>query len=164
MKRAILIAVLSIAASVFAMPTAAESTFADIFDHYEAIRQVLIEDATDGVAGHATAIADATAALARDFDATAAQIGTDDADAVRGWLPEIEARARAVASADGLEPTREAVAELTRPLVRWHELVEGGKPVVAYCPMVEKAWLQPDEAIGNPYAPYMLRCGEVVQR
>jgi hypothetical protein len=30
--------------------------------------------------------------------------------------------------------------------------------------MEKKAWLQPDEAIGNPYDPTMLRCGEVVQR
>lgn len=27
-----------------------------------------------------------------------------------------------------------------------------------------RAGLRPDEAIGNPYAPSMLRCGEVVQR
>jgi len=27
-----------------------------------------------------------------------------------------------------------------------------------------KSWLQPDEPIGNPYAPSMLRCGEVVAR
>jgi hypothetical protein len=56
------------------------------------------------------------------------------------------------------------MAELTKPLVRWHALLEGSRPVVAYCPMVKKAWLQPDGAIGNPYAPSMLGCGEVVQR
>jgi hypothetical protein len=30
--------------------------------------------------------------------------------------------------------------------------------------METKARLQPDGEIGNPYAPYMVRCGEVVQR
>lgn len=164
MRHAILIAVLSIAASVSAMPDGEGSTFADIVGHYEAIRQVLIEDSTEGVAGHATAIADAASALARDFKPESAQIDAGDAAAVRGWLAEIETRARSVARSDSLEPIREAMAELTKPLVRWHELVEGPKPVVAYCPMVEKAWLQPDEAIGNPYDPSMLRCGEVVQR
>jgi Cu(I)/Ag(I) efflux system membrane fusion protein len=164
MRHAILIAVLSIAASVSATPDAEASSFADIFEHYEVIRQVLIEDSTEGIASHATAIAEGAAALGRDFDADTAQVDAGDAAAVRGWMAEIETRARSVARSDGLEPIREAMAELTKPLVRWHELVEGPKPVVAYCPMVQKAWLQPDEPIGNPYAPSMLRCGEVVQR
>jgi Cu(I)/Ag(I) efflux system membrane fusion protein len=164
MKQGIVMLMMLGIALVSGTVSAQESAFSEIFDHYEAIRQVLIEDSTDGVTGHATAIADAAAALARDLDAEAAQVGADHADAVRGWLGEIETRARAVARAGGLEPAREALAELTKPLVRWHELVDGSKPVVAYCPMVEKAWLQPDEPIGNPYAPFMLRCGEVVQR
>ena len=50
------------------------------------------------------------------------------------------------------------------PILFNHGLIEGDRPVVAYCPMEKKAWLQPYEPIGNPYAPYMLRCGEVVQR
>ena len=79
-------------------------------------------------------------------------------------LPHIENRALEVAAAGDLEDVRIELAELTKPLVRWHELVEGSPTVVAYCSMVKKAWLQPDEAIGNPYAPQMLRCGEVVQR
>jgi len=83
---------------------------------------------------------------------------------VRPLLPEISEKATRVASASDLASVRGELAELTKPLVRWHELVEGSRPVVAYCPMEKKAWLQPDEAIGNPYAPYMLRCGEVVQR
>ncbi len=83
---------------------------------------------------------------------------------VKALLPEIENRATSGRRSSDLESVRNEMAELTKPLVRWHGLVEGSKPVVAYCPMVKKAWLQPDEAIGNPYAPYMLRCGEVVQR
>ncbi|MEE4272129.1 MAG: hypothetical protein V2I67_10670 [Thermoanaerobaculales bacterium] len=164
MKHVIVMPMILGIAMVSGTAVADESAFEVIVEHYEAIRQVLIEDSTDGVAGHATDIADTAAALARDFDPAAAQIDAEDADSLLGWLPEIEARARSVANADGLEPTREALAELTKPLVRWHELVKGGRPVVAYCPMVKKAWFQPDEAIGNPYAPYMLRCGEVVQR
>ena len=48
--------------------------------------------------------------------------------------------------------------------VRTDDPAPRDRPVVVYCPMEKKAWLQPDEAIGNPYVPSMLRCGEVVQR
>ena len=72
MNHAILIAVVSMTASVSATPAAEASTFSEIFDHYEAIRQVLIEDSTEGVAHHATAMADAASALAGDFDPAAA--------------------------------------------------------------------------------------------
>ena len=59
----------------------------------------------------------------------------------------------------------ERLAELTKPLVRWHELIEGPRPVVAYCPMYKRSWLQPsgDLEIGNPYGG-MPRCGEIVSR
>ena len=92
----------------------------------------------------------------------AALVGAVAELAVRVAAPAVDVAARqgtAVVVAEGQICDR--VRQGDR---RWHELVEGGKPVVAYCPMVEMAWLQPDEPIGNPYAPYMLRCGEVVQR
>ena len=104
------------------------------------------------------------ASLTADFSPSAAAVSSDDAAAVRALLPEISNLAMKVAAAADLDTVRNEVAEMTKPLVRWHELIEGPRPVVAYCPMVKKAWIQPDEAIGNPYAPYMLRCGEVVQR
>ena len=69
-----------------------------------------------------------------------------------------------LAAAKDLDDARNALASLTKPLSRWQKLVNGPRPVVVYCPMEKKAWLQPDGPIGNPYAPSMLRCGEVVQR
>ena len=145
--------------------TTAEATVFDrTFNDYEAIRQALIDDSTEGVAEHARGIASAAADLAEEFSPETAGVAPNDADAVRALVDEVEARARTLAEADGLAEVRQAFASLTQPLVRWHRLVQGPKPVVAYCPMEKKAWLQPDEAIGNPYDPSMLRCGEVVQR
>ena len=86
------------------------------------------------------------------------------AAAVKELLPLIEKQSMKVASAPDLPSIRAELAELTKPLVRYHALVQGSRPVVAYCPMEKRAWLQPDEPIGNPYAPHMLRCGDVVQR
>lgn len=145
--------------------SAAEPTVFDgIFDQYESIRQVLIEDSTDGIAAHAAAIATAADGLEGDFSPGEAGVGPKDGETVERLLPEIVERANKLASAKGLEATRNEFAELTKPLVRWQHVIEGPRPMVAYCPMVKKAWLQPDEAISNPYAPSMLRCGEVVQR
>ena len=155
------VAIVALCAGVAA---ASERAFSVVFDHYEAIREALIENSTDAVSTHAKAIADEVSKLAAGFDAESAEVDPSDADAVQALLPEVRDKAEKLASAVGLAETREAFSGLTQPLVRWHKLVQGPRPVVVYCPMEKKAWLQPDEAIGNPYAPSMLRCGEVVQR
>jgi hypothetical protein len=147
------------------LANAAETnTFVQISGHYEAIRQVLMKDSTTGVADRAEAIAALSANLARNFDPVTAGVDADDAESVKALLPAIEAGARRVADAGDLESVRSALAELTKPLVRYHAVVRGDRPVVTYCPMEKKAWLQPDEPVGNPYAPSMLRCGEIVSR
>jgi hypothetical protein len=164
MKKAICFALLITTASLITTEAADKTSIAEIFGHYEAIRQVLIEDSTDGVAEQAAAIRRIAERLHADFNAERAGVGAEDAAAVRDLLPEVVDGAAKVAAAADLETIRLELAELTKPLVRWHALVQGERPVVVYCPMEKKAWLQPDEAIGNPYAPYMLRCGDVVQR
>jgi hypothetical protein len=143
---------------------AAETTFSEISTQYEAIRQALLKDSTAGIREHAQAIQFIASRLSQDFSAASAGVAESDARAVRELLPEIIECSCALAAADGLAAVRTAFAELTMPLVRYHRLVQGARPVVAYCPMEKKSWLQPDEAIGNPYAPSMLRCGEIVQR
>ena len=159
---AILLAALALLTAPAAV--AADHAFAKIATQYEEIRQALLSDSTDGIREHALAIQFTASRLSRAFTADAAGVAEKDADAVRALLPEITERAGALAAADGLAAARTQLAELTKPLVRYHALVQGPRPVVAYCPMEKKSWLQPDEAIGNPYAPSMLRCGEVVQR
>ena len=163
-RNGILCAFLLMIASVSAIEGMEATAFSDIFGHYEAIRQALIEDSTEGVAEHARAISAAAARLERDFTASAAGVDSGDAAAVKELLPLIEERSMKVASAPDIASIRTEFAVLTKPLVRYHALVQGSRPVVAYCPMEKRAWLQPDEPIGNPYAPNMLRCGEVVQR
>jgi len=143
---------------------AADHAFATIAREYEQVRQALIGNSTDGVREHALAIQFAASRLSRDFSAADAGVAEKDAAAVRELLPEIIERAGALAAADGLAAVRNQLAELTKPLVRYHALVQGPRPIVVYCPMEKKSWLQPDEAIGNPYAPSMLHCGEVVGR
>ncbi len=164
MRHGILIALLLTTAVAPAANGSEIPAFNTISSHYEAIRQLLINDSTDGIAEHAEAIAETARVLGSSYSDTAAGVKPGDGDAVKALLPEVEQRANDVARSSDLETIRTEMAELTKPLVRWHALIEGSRPVVAYCPMVKKAWLQPDDAIGNPYAPYMLRCGEVVQR
>jgi len=164
MRIGILNAILLTAIWIPAIGAAEISAFTTISNHYEAIRLVLLEDSTEGVPEHAEAIAKTARALDANYSDAAAGVETGGDATVKPLLPEIEKRATKVAQSTDLESVRTEMAELTKPLVRWQALVEGPRPVVAYCSMVKKAWLQPDEAIGNPYAPYMLRCGEVVQR
>jgi len=163
-KHALPLTLLLAASLVSATPAAEITAFATIVDHYEAIRLVLIEDSTEGVAEHAEAISKTARALKANYSDAAAGVKTGSGAAVKALLPEIEDRAIEVSRSSDIETLRNEMAELTQPLVRWHELVDGPRPVVAYCSMVKKAWIQPDESIGNPYAPYMLRCGEIVQR
>ena len=144
--------------------TAADNSFHEISAHYEAIRQSLMNDSTNGVIEHAMAIQGTARKLEADFSAAAAGVQADDAAAVQALLPEIIERSGQLAEAKGLKSVRAEFAELTKPLTRYHALVRGERPVVAYCPMEKKAWLQPDEPIGNPYDPSMLRCGNVVAR
>jgi hypothetical protein len=141
-----------------------KNAFIAISGHYEAIRQVLMNDSTKEVSTHAQAIATIARDLRANFSAGSAGVADSDAQATIVLLPEISSKADELAAAGDIKTVRSALAELTKPLVRYHALVVGPRPVVAYCPMEKKAWLQPDEAIGNPYAPYMLRCGEVVQK
>jgi hypothetical protein len=143
---------------------AADTAFNAMFRDYEAIRHALMKDTTAGVREHAQAIQLIASRLSLDFSAASAGVAESDGPAVRELLPEVIERSGALAATDGLPAVRTALAELTKVLVRYHRLVQGDRPVVAYCPMEKKSWLQPDEAIGNPYAPSMLRCGEVVQR
>jgi hypothetical protein len=152
------------APSVAAAGDGSTTEFAGISGHYEAIRQALMKDGTAAVSDHARSIRDLVSALRHDFTPTAAGVPSADSDRVRQLLPEVEQRAADLAAASGLDDVRAAFAELTKPLVRWQSMVAGNRPVVVYCPMEKRSWLQPDEPIGNPYAPSMLRCGEVVAR
>lgn len=164
MKRLILpLLVLSLASSVTA---AGETAFDAVLEHYEPIRQALLEDSMAGVNDHGRAIATELRALEGDFSAERAGVSGEAAVVVRGQLDEMIAAADGVASATSLEAARDGLYALSKPLVRWRQgLSETGRPVVAYCPMYKRSWLQPsgDVEIGNPYGG-MPRCGEIVSK
>ena len=89
MRHAILTVLFLAITLVSGISTAEETAFDSIVSDYEAIRQVLIDDSTEGIADHARSIAMTAASLAADFSPSAAAVSADDADAVRALLPEI---------------------------------------------------------------------------
>lgn len=141
-----------------------ESTaFDHITDRYEAVRLALTNDTTDGIAEQGKAIEAILERLAAAWSPAAAGVRADSADDVRGLLPELTEAAAALSAATSLDAARDAFYDLSKPLVRWRKAADGDKPVVAYCPMAKRSWLQPEGDLGNPYyGQSMLRCGEVV--
>lgn len=66
----------------------------------------------------------------------------------------------------GVEGLRESFAGLSRDLMELVKLAPpsgqaGGEIYHAYCPMVQKSWLQAGEGVANPYDPTMLECGVI---
>lgn len=126
------------------------------FEHYEAIRQTLSNDESDGVAPKAQALA---------AEAEAAREG-----ATADLKPHLEAlaeAARALGEAPAeLAPLRKAFGEVSRHLIAVlgaaHALGEGRH--VFECTMFEEGyrkWVQSSPELRNPYfGSKMLECGE----
>ena len=139
--------------------------FSQMVGHYELVRQALLHDTTEGVADHAKHIAHRSMTLSKQFSAETAGVAIDRAAECQELLPEIAGAAEKVAAAQSLEEAREAFGELSKPMVRYREMVGAERPIVVYCPMVKKAWLQPEGELENPYfGQEMPRCGEVVSK
>lgn len=138
-------------------------SFAAVVTEYEAIRSALARDQADGAASHAAKIRALT-----ENGLTAGEAGVPESAAkeLAGLLPQIAAAATKLAGAAGLEPVREAFGDLSAPVVHWFELrPDKGNWAVAYCPMVDKSWLQPRAPeVDNPYyGSEMLTCGRFVE-
>ena len=161
-KKVILVIVVSLAtAGVWA---GGPSSFDVVMEHYEPIRNALINDSMDGVNSHGKAIAAELRELQSDFSADRAGFSDEAATVVREALPEMIEAADAIAAAKTLEAARDGLYDLSKPMVRWREgVAESGRPAVAYCPMHKRSWLQPGEEIGNPYGG-MPRCGSIVSK
>lgn len=164
MKSLTLLAVLAALAAVAVPAHAADDAFTTMAGHYETVRLALLNDTLDGVTESARAIETTARELAADFDAATAGVSADSAADAAALLPEIAEQARALAAAEDLEAAREALGELTKPLVRYHKLTGATDVQVAFCPMVNKTWLQKDdETIGNPYfGQKMPGCGSFI--
>jgi hypothetical protein len=164
MRRLLLAIAVAALAAAPALATAGQTTpFAAMSDHYEAIRQALLHDTTKGVAGHAKAIADEAATLEGSLESAETAVPADRKADCAALLPDIQDAARELAAADGLEQARASFGELSKPMVRYREMVPGERPMVVYCPMAKKPWLQPSGEIGNPYyGQSMARCGKII--
>jgi hypothetical protein len=115
-----------------------------LFNHYEGVRQALLKGSVADVQRSAKALADAAQAEKQ---------------------PTIAGRARDVASAATLNAARISFAALSDEMIRYREGRSGDRPVVAYCSMEKKSWLQPNGAIANPYVDGAMRaCGEIKAR
>ena len=125
-------------------PAAGSTLSASIVDPYLRIQEALADDKIDGVKENAGQVATASASLG----APAAKIDT---------------AAVQLASASGLDDARTKFATLSEAVDDYMTGLHLKAPEgvrVAFCPMVQKPWLQKGEAIENPYyGKEMLTCG-----
>ncbi len=138
-------------------PPAVAQPLETALDAYEAVRERLADDTTEGVAPRARRAADALGLAVQ-----AAEASDEDLGAVLPYLGEAHRAAEGLAAAAGeegeLEPARAAFGELTRFLMAVAGAdaeLTAGRHVFA-CPMVDEAagfnkWIQVDEAMENPY-------------
>ena len=120
-------------------------------------------DSIDGVMNHATALKEKASSLHQNLTAEPAGVSAHDLEDCGTALGDIETAAMKLAEASDLEAAREEFFVLTKPMAKYRKMTGGETTIVAYCPMVQKAWIQPDREIGNPYmGQKMPTCGEVV--
>ncbi len=137
--------------------------YMEMSSQYEAIRLVLLGDSTEGVAEYAKAIQDLARGQLEDFDAVKSSVPGQDIATFEATLQEIQIAATDLSSIGSLSSAREQFFALTKPMARYRKLSGDRGSVVAYCPMAQKAWIQPAGEIGNPYlGQEMPKCGEVV--
>ena len=135
------LAVLALALLAVAVP--ASAAVADgLVAPYLHIQVALANDSTNGVVEAARAIG----AQAEKMGEKAAEIG---------------AAAETLAAAGDLQTARDAFGPLSDALIAYGKEVGFGELRVAYCPMVDKEWVQATSEIRNPfYGSMMLTCGE----
>ena len=124
---------------VAAIPMFADNT--KIYARYENARQALLN-------GSVVEVTKAASELA-----TAARIEKQDA---------IAQRAAALSAAKDITAAKNAFAALSDPMIAFRAKSSSERPIVVYCSMEKKTWLQPKGKIVNPYvAPSMRGCGEI---
>ena len=139
------------------------SMYQEMSSHYEAIRLALLGDSLEGVNEHATAIFEQATEQTEGFSPAKAGVPESQAGDVEVAFREIQSAASSLAAAGDLVSAREDFFALTKPMARYRKSSGTGGTVVAYCSMAQKAWVQPEGEIGNPYmGQKMPRCGEIV--
>ena len=122
-------------ALVFAVPALADTT---LFGKYETVRQGLLKQKLVDVQSSA-----------KDLAAEATKVKNAD----------VTATAEAVAAAKDLKSARNAFAALSDQMIKVRNAAKGQRPMIGFCPMVNKSWLQAKGDIGNPYDSAMAQCG-----
>jgi len=131
-------AVVAIAAAAFAFVPRHQPP--SLFPPYESVRQALVAQSLPDVRKSAAAFSSAAKSAKRD---------------------DIASRGNAVAHAATLQDARNAFGPLSDAMIHYRDELHATSPVVVWCPMVKKYWLQPKGDIGNPYTdPDMRGCGE----
>ena len=143
----------------------AQAGFAHLLGPYEAVRQALVADDLSAAHAPAATLGKAAAHLRSNLTAESAGVATDKLAEVEGLLPGIERAAGTLAAAADLQVARDAFYDLSKLLVQWRQAAGDG-PVVLYCPMKKRSWLQPSaQPVGNPYlGKAMASCGQVVSK
>ena len=142
---------------------AESSAYEEVSGHYEAIRLALLGDSLDGVSAHAEAIQQLANNLVDDFSPERAGAAEAEGGKLEAALREIGVAASRLSSAGDLAAARDDFFSLTKPMARYRKLTGSTGTVVAYCSMAQKAWIQPEGELGNPYmGQKMPRCGEIV--
>ena len=126
---------LIVALALVAVPAMAGTT---LFSKYEDVRQGLLKGSL------------------KDVQASAAALAKDAKSAKNA---EVAKAADAVAKSADLKKAREAFGTLSDQMIAVRNASEGDRPAVAFCPMVNKSWLQAKGEIGNPYDASMQKCG-----
>jgi hypothetical protein len=115
-----------------------------LVDPYLQVQVALASDKFEPVALNAKAIGGVAATLGKDAEA-------------------LVSTAKALEAAKDIAAARTAFGELSTALVAYAEKTKselGADVRVAYCPMINKPWLQKDKEIKNPYyGASMLTCG-----
>jgi hypothetical protein len=133
-KRLPILAILLFAVTASAAPT-------KLFDKYESVRQALLRASVSDVQ---RAAGDLSAAATAERQSAVAQ------------------RARELSAVTTLKTARDSFAALSEQMIRFRDSQTGERPVVVYCAMEKKSWLQPKGAVANPYVDGSMRsCGEV---
>ena len=116
----------------------------DLVRAYLQVQTALAADTIDGVAAHAKVIESAATPLGKDAG-------------------RIAAAAKKLQSADDIDGAREAFGDLSEALIGYAEKTKSAFDAdvrVAFCPMANKAWLQKEQEIRNPYyGASMISCG-----
>jgi hypothetical protein len=162
-QRVLLIAALLVIPGIVRAGETDLTVYMEMSGHYDAIRLGLLADSTEGLAEHATALQQKAGSLLETFSAAKAGVPEAEASDTEATLQEIEAKAASLAATDDLVAAREDFFALTKPMARYRKLTSDDSTVVAYCSMAQKAWIQPEGDIGNPYlGQEMPTCGEVI--